>query len=165
MIGKNDLVEWLKEIDNRLDESIEIIAVGGTAMTLIGLKSSTRDVDFEIAAGNEYAFKKALDDRFKVDIFTDGYIFSVQLPEDFKDKASDVLILPNLLVKTLSPEDIIITKTARLNARDEEDIAALSTHIDKGALTKRFRQIRYSYAGNLSDFDYNFSIVIKRYFK
>jgi len=35
MIAKNDLLDWLKDIDKKLKQKMTIIAVGGTAMTLL----------------------------------------------------------------------------------------------------------------------------------
>ena len=80
MIDKNVLLEWLKAVDKKLKKKIVLIAVGGTAMTLLGLKSSTRDVDFCIESENKKHFEEVLGKKFKVDLFTDGYIFSYQLP-------------------------------------------------------------------------------------
>ena len=75
MIDRNELVKWLRSIDNKLHRKITLVAVGGTAMTLLGLKSSTRDIDFCIKSEDKKDFEKVLDKKFKVDIFTDGYIF------------------------------------------------------------------------------------------
>ena len=60
MIDKNDLLEWLRAADKKLKKKIVLIAVGGTAMTLLGLKSSTRDVDFCIKSEDKKDFEKAL---------------------------------------------------------------------------------------------------------
>ncbi|HAB51413.1 MAG TPA: hypothetical protein DCE80_04430, partial [Ignavibacteriales bacterium] len=118
MIDKNDLLEWLRAADKKLKKKIVLIAVGGTAMTLLGLKSSTRDVDFCIKSEDKKDFEKALGKKFNVDLFTDGYIFSEQLPEDYAEKSKEILNLNSLSLKALSPVDIVITKAARLNARD-----------------------------------------------
>ena len=131
MIGRNELVKWLKSIDKKLRSKITLIAVGGTAMTLLGLKSSTRDVDFCIGFNEKKYFEKVLDKKFKVDIFADGYIFSEQLPADYVEKSKEIVKMKNITLKALNPVDIIITKAARFNARDEEDIEALSKRVDK----------------------------------
>src|SRR5947208_1466011 len=41
-----DLQIWLAEMGNRAVSSTELMAHGGTALTLLGLKESTKDVDF-----------------------------------------------------------------------------------------------------------------------
>ena len=164
MIDRNKLVKWLKSIDKKLHSKITLIAVGGTAMTLLGLKSSTRDVDFCIKSDEKKDFEKALDKKFKVDIFTDGYIFSEQLPTDYSEKSKEIVRMKNISLKTLNPIDIIITKAARFNARDEEDIEVLSKHVDKDELVKRFNEVLKSYSGKEEDYKYHFNIILKRFF-
>jgi len=66
MIDRNELVKWLRAIDKKLHRKMDLIAVGGTAMTLLGLKSSTRDIDFCIKSEDKKDFEKALDKKFKV---------------------------------------------------------------------------------------------------
>jgi len=165
MIDKNELLEWLKAVDKKLKKKIVLIAVGGTAMTLLGLKSSTRDVDFCIKSEDKKDFEKALGKKFNVDLFTDGYIFSEQLPEDYAEKSKEILNLNSLSLKALSPVDIVITKAARLNARDEEDIQVLSKYADKKELIKRFNKIVKTYAGNEEAYKYHLNVVLRRFFK
>ena len=164
MIDRNELVKWLRSIDKKLHRKITLIAVGGTAMTLLGLKSSTRDVDFCIKSEEKKDFEKALDKKFKTDIFTDGYIFSEQLPADYSEKSKEIVKMKNIALKTLHPIDIIITKAARFNARDEEDIEALSKHVDKYELIKRFNEVLKSYSGKEEDYKYHMNIIMKRFF-
>ena len=164
MIDKNELLEWLKAVDKKLKKKIVLIAVGGTAMTLLGLKSSTRDVDFFIKSEDKKDFEKALDKKFKVDIFTDGYIFSEQLPPDYSEKSKEIIRLKRITLKALSPADIIITKAARFNARDEEDIEALSKYADKDELLKRFDEVLKSYSGKEDEYKYHMKIIMKRFF-
>ena len=101
MIDRNELVKWLRLIDKKLNKKITLVAIGGTAMTLLGLKSSTRDVDFCIKSENKKDFEKVLDKKFKVDIFTDGYIFSEQLPADYSEKSKDIIEMKNITLKGL----------------------------------------------------------------
>lgn len=167
---KNDLLKWLKKIDDNLDNPIILVAIGGTAMTLLNLKESTKDIDFCIEGKDSKRFKKLLKNSgFKVDIFIDGFIFSEQLPDDYIDISNEYkeIDFKNIKLKTLNPLDIIITKVARLNARDEEDITALikNKKIDKNKLTKRFREVIETYAGSEKDFEYHFKLILERHFK
>jgi len=168
MITRKDLLEWLKKIDKKLTRKIIIIAVGGTAMTLLGLKSSTVDVDFCIEGKNIETFRELIkDSKFKVDLFQDGFIFSEQLPEDHIGISNRVETgMANIDLRTLSLLDIIITKIARYNERDEEDISAVlkKRNINKKELIKRFNQIKETYAGKKEDFEYHFDLVLKRHF-
>jgi|SRR3989338_9861216 len=164
MIGKTQLIVWIKKADRKISRKITVVAVGGTAMTLLGLKPSTRDVDFCISSEDKQEFKKAIDKAFKVDLFFDGYIFSEQLPDDYAEKSKEILRLKNITLKTLGPEDIVITKSARLNARDEEDIQAIAKYVKKEELIERFNQVIGTYAGKEEDYRMNFEVVLKRYF-
>ena len=164
MIDRNELVKWLRSIDKKLHSKITLIAVGGTAMTLLGLKSSTRDIDFCIKSDEKKDFEKALDKKFKIDIFSDGYIFSEQLPADYVEKSKEIAKMKNITLKALNPVDIIITKAARFIARDEEDIEALSKYVDKDELIKRFNEVLKSYSGKEEDYKYHIKIILKRFF-
>ncbi len=170
MIKKNDLLNWLKEIDPKLENKIVLTAVGGTAMTLLDLKESTIDIDFDINKNNYDEFKKLVlrSKIFRVDIFQNGYIFSEQLPEDYVDIAFEYnsIKFKNIVLKILNPIDIILTKSARYNSRDEEDIATLvkKIKIDKSKLKKRFHKVLESYAGLETNFKYNFDFILKKHF-
>jgi len=168
MITKNDLMEWLKRIDKRLNNRIILVAVGGTAMTLLGLKPSTRDVDFCIEGKKSKLFEDSTkDSEFKVDIFQDGFIFSEQLPDDYIEKANRIDVnLKNIDLRTLSLIDIIITKVARYNERDEEDIAtvAKTDKVKKEELENRFNQVKETFVGREEEYVYHFNLVLERHF-
>ncbi len=166
MITKDDLINWLSEIDKRLNRKLVLVAVGGTALTLLGLKSSTIDIDFCIESKDKEFFK--FDKKFRVDLFLDGYIFSEQLPDDYVKKSSKIKTnFKNIDLRALSLIDIIVTKAARYNARDEEDIASIIklSEIKKEELEERYKEVRESFAGNTNDYDYNFDIILKRHFR
>lgn len=168
MITNNDLLAWLKQIDKKLTKKMIITAVGGTALTLLGLKPSTRDVDFCIQSKDLAIFKRLTKNaKFKVDIFTDGFIFSEQLPDDYMEKSRKTSNdLKNISLRTLSPVDIILTKAARYNERDEEDIATITkaNKINKRELVKRFNDIVSTYAGSEEDYKHQFNLILKRHF-
>ena len=137
-------------------------------MTLLGLKPSTRDIDFCIESKDKDMFKKAIkDEKFKVDLFQDGFIFSEQLPVDYAEKSNKITTdLLNIELRTLSLADIIITKSARYNERDEEDIAAIAkaNKVDRKELEERFKQVKETFAGNESNYKYHFNLVLRRHF-
>jgi len=169
MITKNDLLEWLKEIDRKIKTKMVLVAVSGTALTLLGLKPSTLDVDFCIDGNQEALFKKSMGKpAFKVDIFRDGFIFAEQLPSDYLEKSISIKTnLARIDLRALSLVDIILTKIARYNERDEDDISAIvaKNKVNKEELERRFKLVRDSYAGNVKDYDYYFRLVLKRHFK
>lgn len=165
------LLIYVNQIDQKLSERIIVIAVGGTAMCLMGLKESTKDVDFCIATEEQYNFVREINKKivspFKIDLFYSGYIFTLQLPQDYIFRSrSHPQTFKNITLKILSPIDIIITKTARLNQRDIEDIETIIKHkkINKTQLIERFHQIKTTYAGNERIFEENFNAILKEFF-
>jgi hypothetical protein len=118
-IKADKLISFLKEIDKELREEIQLNAVGGTAMTLLGLKTSTRDVDFDVSEKDNIELKRVLDiipHGFQVDIFINGLIFSQQLPEDYLTKlVRKEFGLKKIRLYALHPSDIVATKIGRLN--------------------------------------------------
>lgn len=159
MIRDKQLLELIEEIDPYVTTSVKLIAVGGTAMTLQGLKDSTIDVDFNIPNQAEYEhFKKTLEKiGFKnirpggmnlkvispngiiLDIFSENYIFCVKLVEPIN--SVEIRKFKKIEVRAINPYDLIITKTARSDTRDYDDITSLATNItlDYDYLFKRYR--------------------------
>lgn len=83
--SKQRLLEFLGELDNEVEKNIILVAAGGTAMTLLGLKNSTIDIDFTIPKEDVKIFESALKRTphgFKIDYWPDGTVFSQTLPED-----------------------------------------------------------------------------------
>lgn len=168
MITKQDLLSWLGEVDRRLEKEMTIIAVGGTAMTLLNLKESTKDVDFCVDSKDFAEFKTTVkSDLFVVDIFQNGFIFALQLPGDYREKAIHYKQkFQHLNLKILILEDIILTKTSRLNTRDIEDIKSLANtgKIDLNILKERFKEIVDTFGGREEDFRYHFDLILKMFF-
>ncbi len=67
---KRILFEFLEALNEDLSRKITLVAAGGTAMTLLDLKTSTIDIDFTLPSSDIAEFKKVLRDNqpgFKVD--------------------------------------------------------------------------------------------------
>jgi hypothetical protein len=129
-------MEFLEQVDKELKRNIKVIAVGGTAMTLLGLKPSTIDIDFDMTAEDAEELERALKfvpHGFRIDIFRNGLIFSQQLPEDHFSRSIPIRVLKSIEIYALHPLDIVLTKTGRLNERDLQDIEAC---IEKFGLVK-----------------------------
>ena len=164
-----DLINWLKQVDKRLEKPMTLVALGGTAMVLLSLKESTKDVNFCIEGKDSKRFEKLTrNTEFKVAIFEDGFIFSEKLPDDYvkiADECKDAEF-KNITLKTLNPIDIIVSKVARYNARDDEDMAILTKvkKIDKDKLIKRFNEIKGTFTSTEENIEDNFKVVLRRYF-
>src|SRR6185437_5874552 len=163
------LLDFLGEIDKELERKIVVVAVGGTAMTLLKAKASTIDVDFTIPKEDYYEFVRALDaipHGFKVDHYKDGAVFSQILPADYIVKSIIVRTkMKNITLMTLSPIDIIVTKIGGLNDRDKEDIAQCikKFKVTRSQITKRAAEVEY--VGREENYDINFTHVLKKFFQ
>ena len=171
MISYNDLLGYLKKLDKILEWKIKLVAVGGTALVLERLKASTKDIDFCVETKKDYGMLikaiKKIEDSFKIDLWHDGYIFTLQLPEDYIARSKTVKTgLKSITLKILSPSDIILTKVSRLNQRDIEDIESVikNKKIDKKRLIGRFNIVKKSYAGSEKVYEENFKSILKWFF-
>lgn len=160
---KNPINTNLKDLDNflqllaDLDETIELYAMGGTAMVLKNIKEVTKDIDFLTTAAQEnvrnlftLAGLRENDasklcniwhlNNIRIDIFYDEFIMGVSLPDDWKEKSEHLKDIGKLKLFILNWEDIIITKIARSEQRDIEDALEIikSQNIHFGNLKKRY---------------------------
>jgi hypothetical protein len=55
-VGKSELLGILEQWNAFLKWTVQLIACGGTAMTLRQVKLSTKDVDFMIPEADEYRY-------------------------------------------------------------------------------------------------------------
>ncbi len=157
-VPRQQLMELLEKLNEFSEKGIEIFAVGGTSLTLLGLKDSTRDVDLNIDSGKGHkeieglflrmGFEKTGENKWKsdigfhIDLFQGGYIFCVQLNEDYKKLSKEIRNFGRIRLMTISPYDIIITKLARGDERDFDDIRIVfeKERVDPGKLAERYIQ-------------------------
>ncbi len=167
MVDKNELLDFLEILDKKLEKQMELIAVGGTAMTLLETKTSTIDIDFEVKPEDYQTLKSGLSilpHGYRVDIFTNGLIFSQQLPDDYRKKSVPIKHFKNISLLALHPLDIVVTKIGRLNERDKEDIKLC---IKKFGLTKeqiKERVQKVEYIGKEELYKDSLEHVIKLFF-
>ena len=163
------LLDFLEEIDRELSCKIVIVAVGGTAMTLVNAKPSTIDIDFTIPGKDYDEFeraKKIVQPGFRVDVFRDGAVFVTVLPDNYLEKSRPIATnLKNIDLRALDPVDVIITKIARLDGRDAQDIESCITNfqITQKQIEQRAKDMNY--AGNNEVFVSNLKTVLRRFFK
>ena len=144
-LDNTKLLDFLGEIDKELTRKIVVVAVGGTAMTLLKAKSSTIDVDFTIPSQYYGDFERAKDilqPGFQVDLYHDGAVFLNMLPDDYLKRSKLIKTkLKNIDLRTLYHVDIVVTKICRLEARDVQDIESCikKFHITKSQILRRAR--------------------------
>ena len=161
---KKNLMDFLEEVDGKLDKEIDLIAVGGTAMTLLGLKPSTIDIDFNLSSEHAEIFRKALEDiphGYRIDIFENGGIFSQQLPDGFEKECVPVKRFSKINLLALHPLDIVATKIGRLDGRDIQDIEACikGFSLTREQIRKRANMVEY--AGREENYRHNLEYVLK----
>lgn len=155
-IPKEQLMDLIGKLNEFSAMRIDIFAVGGTALTLLGLKDSTRDIDFNIDSEKGYkkieklfgqmGFKKIgpnkweTDIGFFIDLFQSGYIFCVQLPDGYQKMSKEIRNFGRIRLLAISPYDIIITKLGRSESKDFDDIKTILTKekINLGKLAGRY---------------------------
>ena len=161
--NKNALLDTLKKWDKLLSgRKIHLIACGGTALTLLGYKESTKDVDFIVPEEREYArlvsflqeagYKqesgssgwKYPGENIVYDLYKGKKVFTTELLESPLREGGNqkILELTKIYVGVLNPIDWIITKMFRGTLVDREDCVALAKNIpiDTTELKTRFKE-------------------------
>ena len=166
-LDKSELLNFLEELDKELGRKITLIAVGGTAMTLLDLKPSTIDIDFTIPSSDFPEYKRAeknVPHGHKIDIFLDGCIFSQNLPDDYLANSTELANLEHISLRVLHPVDIVVTKIGRLHNRDLKDIEKCikAYGLKKEQIENRAANV--TYIGKQEYYDYNLKLVLERFF-
>ena len=144
-LDKNRLLEILGGWNRFLKRKVHLIACGGTAMTLIGVKPSTKDVDFMSPEVREYNYLvkqlKALDYRkvtgsgwkrdgenFQFDIFFGNRIHTTELLESPLGEGRHSILkeFSHLYIGILNDYDLIASKLMRGTRVNFEDCLGLA---------------------------------------
>ncbi len=161
-IDKEGLLDRLSAWDGFLGRKVRLVACGGTALTLLGLKASTKDVDlivpdiveyeYLIKQLNKLGYKSASgwgwarDDGFIFDIYRGNRVHTTELLESPLKAGNNFAIkeFSRLYLGILNYYDIIITKLFRGASVDMEDcfmlLKARQKDIDIDKLKKRFKE-------------------------
>ncbi len=164
-LDKSALLDFLLEIDKALEASITLVAVGGTALTLLDVKTSTIDLDFTIPSNDYTVFKETLGripHGFNIDYWKDGMVFSQILPNDYLKRSISIERMKHIHLKALSPVDIVVTKIGRLDTRDKQDIEAAirKFKLGKSQIEKRAKQVEY--VGRDESYEANLNYVLEK---
>lgn len=161
-LDKKGLLDKISAWDSFLKRKVHLIACGGTALTLLGIKDSTKDIDLIVPDLTEYnylisnleqlGYKSASGwgwtrgDGFIFDLFRGKRVHTTELLESPLNKGNHTLIkeFSHIYLGVLNYYDIIITKLFRADTVDIEDCLALlrhkRQHIDIKLLIKRFKE-------------------------
>jgi len=161
-IDKEELFARLGDWNAFLKRKVRLVACGGTALTLLGIKPSTKDIDLIVPDTGEYRYlintlKElgyepasgsgwARDDGFVFDIFRGKYIHTTELLESPLEKGNNTMVreFSYIYLGVLNCYDILISKLFRASSVDIEDCLALVRHktedIDLVRFADRFRE-------------------------
>ena len=150
-LNKESLLQTLSQWDAFLKRKVHCIACEGTAMTLLGIKASTRDIDVMVPKKSEYDYLikqiKQLgykpirgwgwgrdNDPFIFDIFPGKRIHTTELLEDPLNAGRHTVIkeFAHIYLGVLNDYDLIVSKLFRGDTVDFEDSVDLAVaHKDK----------------------------------
>lgn len=161
-IDKQGLLDRISAWDGFLKRKVHLIACGGTALTLLGVKASTKDIDLIVPDLTEYeylinnleqiGYKPASGwgwtsgDGFIFDLFRDKIVHTTELLDSPLNKENHSLIkeFSHIYLGVLNYYDLIIVKLFRATTVDIEDCLSLMKdkrqEIDLNLLVKRFRE-------------------------
>jgi len=161
-ISKKELFDVLAAWDSFLNKKVHLIACGGTAMTLLGIKESTKDIDFLVPNEKEYDYllKKlkqlgyrsvsgsgwAKDNHFIFDLFRGKRVHTTELIESPLKENNHLLIneYQHIYLGVLNYYDLIISKLFRASFVDINDcldlMFARGNEIDIKRLAARFKE-------------------------
>lgn len=161
-VDKSRLLDRLAAWDGFLKRKVHLIACGGTALTILGVKDSTRDIDFIVPEMNEHkylintleklGYKPASgwgwsrDEGFIFDLFRGKSVHTTELLDSPLEEGRHILVkeFSHIYLGVLNYYDIIISKLFRGTNVDNEDCLALikdkKEEIDFELLDKRFKE-------------------------
>lgn len=163
-LDKNRLLDILGEWNRFLKRKVHLIACGGTAMTLIGVKFSTKDVDFMAPKVREHDYlMKQLNalgykqvtgsgwkrdgEEFQFDIFRGNRIHTTELLDSPLEEGRHSILkeFSHLYVGILNDYDLICSKLMRGTRADFEDCLGLAgarqEEINIERLTRHFHEM------------------------
>jgi hypothetical protein len=161
-IDKQGLLDRISAWDTFLKRKVHLIACGGTALTLLDVKPSTKDIDLIVPNLNEHeylitilkqlGYKSASSwgwkrqDGFIFDLFRGKSVHTTELLESPLEKGNHILVkeFDRIYLGVLNYYDIIISKLFRAAAIDIDDCLVLvksrKKDIDLEYLEKRFKE-------------------------
>lgn len=161
-VNREELLNRLRIWDGFLGRKVHLIACGGTALTLLGIKDSTKDIDFMVPKEGEYTHLMrrlkqmgykfvsgaglSAGDGFVFDIFKGNKVHTTELLESPLEEGNNIQIVEfeRIYLGVLNYYDLIITKLFRGTSVDFDDCLMLvntkRNEIELKKLEKRFQE-------------------------
>jgi Nucleotidyltransferase of unknown function (DUF6036) len=163
-LDKHFLLEILTEWNRFFRRRVHLIACGGTALTLAGIKPSTKDVDFMVPNEREYDYLlkqlqalgynqvtgsglKRTGENFQFDLFCGKRIHTTELMDSPLTEGGHSILMEfsHLYIGILNDYDLIVSKLMRGTQVDFEDCLNLTkahrTEIDMDRLIRHFHNM------------------------
>ncbi len=163
-INKQTLLDVMGQWNRFLKRKIHLVACGGTAMTLLQVKPSTKDVDFMVPRTGEHGYLikvlKTLGyeqvtgsgwqrkgDIFRFDLFEGNRIHTTELLESPLEPGNHTLLkeYSRLYIGILNEYDLIASKLMRGTTVDSEDclmlMKSIRHRIDIERLVNHYREL------------------------
>ncbi len=163
-LNKQTLLERLSEWNTFLKRKVSLIACGGTALTLLGVKASTKDVDFMVPNEVDYKYLTKILKNLGYEPKTGhgwakkGEVYIFDLFEGKKNHTTELLESPlekgrhiplkelsHLYIGILNYYDLVASKLFRGTEVDYEDclmlVEAYNDKIDINRLEENFREL------------------------
>lgn len=131
---KEKVTRFFEVLDERMDSKVEILILGGTALTMLDYKEYSLDVDVIILSCPDTGkfvdlyveIAKELGVEIGHEPFSD-FDTSLLIFKDYVKKSEEFLELKlkNIKIRTMAIEDIIISKFWRRSDKDIKDIERL----------------------------------------
>ena len=161
-IDKQTLLDRLSAWDSFLKKKVHLIACGGTALTLLGIKSSTKDIDLIVPSIAEYDYLLGIlkqlgykpasgygwerGDGFIFDLFRGNSVHTTELLQSPIEQGKHIPVkeYDKIYLGILNYYDIIISKLFRAASVDIDDCLLLVKYKKKDInlkyLEKRFKE-------------------------
>ena len=163
-LNKQALLDVLEQLNRFFGRKVHLIACGGTALTLMDIKPSTKDIDFIIPIVSEYRYLIRIiknlgyrqitgsgwqrrGDQFIFDLFIGKRIHTTELLESPLEARNHTLFkeFSHLYIGILNPYDLIASKLFRGTEVDFEDCLMLvkrqKNSIDIKQIDRHFRKL------------------------
>jgi hypothetical protein len=161
-IDKHGLLDAMSAWNGFLKRKIHLVACGGTALTLLDIKASTKDIDLLVPETDEYNYLLkilqdlgyrsasgagwARDDGFTFDLFRGKSVHTTELLESPLDEGNNIPVeeFSYIYLGVLNYYDLLISKLFRGTSVDIDDcmmlMKAKRAEIDISRLNRRFKE-------------------------
>jgi hypothetical protein len=164
-ISREELLDRFRVWDGYLRRKVHLVACGGTALTLLGFKDSTKDIDLIVPDSRQYVYLTGIlkdlgyrqvtvngwrtEDVFVVDIFRGNFVHTTELLESSLDAGNHnpVQEFSSIRLSTLNDYDLVISKLFRGTGVDFEDCLSLirgrAGALNLRRLSERFKETAF----------------------